>query len=187
MGKKKEEDFRVLPEDGSPPGEGVPIFNEGEDEEEESDDFSFDEREEEKALLLEVKEGSNGNGNGKTGRDHSVIPSLQTVVPEQSEGASVLEDYNPLQELFRPGDGPRGIDTRSEVNEIQIIQMARARAVAKHFGIALLDEFVNDILRLSLSKNRKSRKEFVQSFQSAMSEPAEGGSGIIQGMMDKLR
>lgn len=97
------------------------------------------------------------------------------------------EDYNPLSELLSVGKDPLDIDARSEVNELQMIHIARARIIAEHFDIPLLKSFVRHILTLSLSKGRKSRKEFVQAFQSANMGETEATAGILANMTSKLR
>lgn len=99
------------------------------------------------------------------GRSEMLPSLLMKTTTRGDTGDHSFDEYNALNELLRPGEGEE-LDARSEVNENQIIQFARARAIADYHGIPALDDFVNDILRLSLSKGRKSRKEFVKAMSS---------------------
>lgn len=119
------------------------------------------------------------------GRNPTLPPALAALDP--TTAMEMGEDYNPLTELLSVGKDEADIDARSEVNELQMIHMARARVIASHFDVPRLNDFVRHILTLSLSKNRKSRKEFVQAFQAANMGEAEAQAGIIANMTNKLR
>lgn len=117
------------------------------------------------------------------GRNQSLPPLLESL----SSSMTTEEEFNALAELLRVGDNDQDIDARSEVNELQMIHMARARIIASHFNIPRLHDFVRHILTLSLSKGRKSRKEFVAAFQAAHMTDNEATAGIIANMTSKLR
>lgn len=119
------------------------------------------------------------------GRQEVVPPVLAPSGMGQS--GQFLDDYNALAELFHDGPGEKSIDLRTDINEAQVIQFARGRAIAAHYGITALSDFINDIARLSVSKNRKSRKEFVSAFQSANMSDAAEAAGVTAGIMGKLR
>lgn len=120
-----------------------------------------------------------------TGGRRESVPSMLT--PVAPSGAGFLEDYNPLDELFSEGKGDNGLDLRTELNEIQIIQFARARAIAAYYKIPQLAVFVKNIERLSVSKGRKGRREFVEAFRAASVSDAEAGMAAMGGVMGKLK
>lgn len=130
-------------------------------------------KEKRKKLPKEGKEGA---------RDAKLPPILEAI-----SGVSSEDDYNALAQLLSVGDNESDIDARSEVNELQMIHMARARVVAAHFSIPKLNDLVRHILTLSLSKGRKSRKEFVAAFQAANMTDNEATAGIIANMTQKLK
>lgn len=113
-------------------------------------------------------------------------PSLARFQPREAATVS-LEDYNALRELLSPGVSDDELDARSDVNTLQIIHFARARSMSDHFNIPSLRNFVTDFLRLSLSKDRKSRSEFVRAFQSANMGETEAQAGILNRLQGKLR
>lgn len=121
---------------------------------------------------------------GKAGGRNPTLPPLLEAVNSSSY---TDDEYNALAELLKVGDNEEDIDARSEVNETQMIHIARARVIANHFDIPKLNDFVRHILTLSLSKGRKSRKEFVQAFQAANMGETEAQAGIIANMTNKLR
>jgi hypothetical protein len=88
----------------------------------------------------------------------------------EKDAAELMEEYNSMKELLDGGDPskPFELDSRTEVNELQILHFARAEAMAEYYGIPILHDFVTNIKRLSISKNRKSRKEFVAAHQSSL-------------------
>lgn len=84
------------------------------------------------------------------------------------DDALLMEEFNVVTELLDGGDPQDafGLDSRTEVNELQILHFSRAEAMAEYYGIDILHAFVTNIKRLSISKNRKSRKEAVAAIQS---------------------
>ncbi len=120
-----------------------------------------------------------------TGRKEVIPPVLAPSGMGQS--GQFLDDYNALGELFSDGGQEKSIDLRTDINEAQVIQFARGRAIAEHYRISALGSFINDIARLSISKGRKSRKEFVNAFQSANMSDAAEAAGVTAGIMGKLR
>lgn len=81
-----------------------------------------------------------------------------------------LEEYNAVAELLHPGRTPEELDSRTDVNSLQIIHFSRARVMAKRFGIRYLDVYVTHIERLSLSHKRKSRLEHVKALSGLVDQ-----------------
>jgi len=120
------------------------------------------------------------------GRNETLPPLLEAV--EQRAGPNpFFEDYNPLSELFKGGDKPYELDFRSDLNEVQILQFARARVMADHFKIPALAKWVEHLERLSVSKQRKGRKEFVDAFKSAIGGNPTQPVNVGDQMAEKLR
>lgn len=117
------------------------------------------------------------------GRHPSMPPIFTRLQPQED----LENEFNALKELFNPGINSNELDARADVNDLQIIHIARGRAIARHFGIKGLTDFIDDQLRLSLSKNRKSRKEFVSAFQSARMGEAEVQADAWSRLKQNLR
>lgn len=124
-------------------------------------------------------------GNG-TGRNPTMPPMIMNATGRgKEETGNVLDEYNPLKTLFEGGD--KDIDLRTELNDLQIVQLSRAAVFSDFHKVGMLDKFCQSIMRKSVSKSRKSRKEFVTAFQAAnMGEGAES-AGAWANMMGRLR
>lgn len=116
-----------------------------------------------------------------SGRDERVLDEFAKL--QEDEASDAWDEFEPLRELFNDD----GIDTRTDISDLQVVQIARARAIAEAFDISLLNEFCDNILRLSLSKDRKSRKEFVDAFKHARQEEDFNNLGVLGNMMNNLR
>lgn len=54
----------------------------------------------------------------------------------------------------------KNLELKTEVNDAQIMAFSQARAFANKYKVPLLAEFVKNISKYSISRNRKGRKEF---------------------------
>ena len=117
------------------------------------------------------------------GRNETLPGTLQEV---EQRAQQWDEQADPLGELLRAGDDEYGIDLRTDLNDVQIIQFSRARIMADQFHIRSLAEFVEHIERLSVSHQRKGRKEFVEAYKSANGN-LNGTMPVGQSVAEKLR
>jgi len=91
---------------------------------------------------------------------------------------------NPSVEIFdkitKEMFSSKNIELKTEVNDAQIMAFSQARAFAKRYKTPLLAEFVNNISKYSISRNRKSRKEYGEvakaNLQMASTEEREARS-----------
>ena len=54
----------------------------------------------------------------------------------------------------------KNIELKTELNDAQIMAFSQARAFANKYKVPLLNEFVKNLSKYSISRNRKGRKEF---------------------------
>lgn len=122
----------------------------------------------------------------KGGRKET-LPGFLQAVEDRANPTGFLQEKNPLEELLKSGDEKYGIDMRTELTDVQVIQFSRGRIMADHFGIPLLAEWIEHIERMLVSKKREGRKEFVEAFKASMN--AGGGTNVNIGdaMAEKLR
>lgn len=97
---------------------------------------------------------------------------------DDGDTEEIPEDFSPIKELMIPGKNSGELDVRSDINELQMIQMARARFIAEDWFTPALHDFVDNVLRLSVSKGRKGRKEVVAAYQSATMGDGEAATGV---------
>ena len=75
------------------------------------------------------------------------------------------------------------VESKTELTGEQVLIIARFKLLGKYFNdkykIDYIDTFIQDFLKLQISKDRKSREEFVSAFQSKNDERAGG-------LMDKI-
>lgn len=144
---RKDKPLDVLPPDGS--------VNNGKPPEEEKEDEGF-------TFIPLPGEDDEIN----PGRPDSTPNGLMPV-----KGSEWLQDYDPRQELLQDGDekkeGRSQIDLRSDINDLQVVVFSVARALADDFRIPVLHSLIDNLLRLSVSKGRKSRTEFVNSIKAS--------------------
>ena len=80
------------------------------------------------------------------------------------DGMNVAPPPNPSVEIFdkitKEMFSTKNIELKTEVNDAQIMAFSKGRAFAKRYKVPLLAEFINNISKYSISKNRKSRKEY---------------------------
>ena len=136
--------------------------------------------------------------NGTNGKTRTIIPTEEQPAKRRAQPGNKhlrdepdinnanldvdpWEEYNALKELLT-GDVSRDtLAGRTEVNEAQIVVFSQARELARYYGLPILDNLVDHMLRFSISKGRKSRKEFVQSFQMAVQ-----GQEAQPGMLERI-
>lgn len=99
-----------------------------------------------------------------------MVDSLELVLSEiADEGVG-----NELQELFSDDN----IEKKADINARQVMALARAKTFADRYNNQILNDFINNYIVYSVSKDRKGRKEFVESFKAKILEPLGLGSLI---------
>lgn len=94
-----------------------------------------------------------------------------------------MEEFEAIREILHPGRDANELDARTDLNTLQIVHFSRARIMAKRFGLPYLNAYVTNLQRMSLSKQRKSRKELVSAIQGAAQGSEEG---TMSRMLGKL-
>lgn len=95
---------------------------------------------------------------------------LETNLSRDVETDSHVKSVS--RELFNRSN----IDLKTEVNHDEINQVTKIRFLEDKFGIANADVLIQSFLALRVSKERKSRREFVESLQTE-NKNAQGGFG----------
>ena len=71
---------------------------------------------------------------------------------------------NPSVEIFgkitKEIYSTKNLELKTELNDAQIMAFSQARAFANKYKVPLLNEFVRNLSKYSISRNRKGRKEF---------------------------
>lgn len=79
-------------------------------------------------------------------------------------GMTPQPQVNPSVEIFgkitKEIYSVNNIELKTELNDAQIMAFSQARAFANKYKVPLLAEFVKNISKYSISRNRKGRKEF---------------------------
>lgn len=105
---------------------------------------------------------------------------------QQTQTSIQLEDYNALERLLEAGT-PEDLDTRTELNELQVLHFARAEIMAEYYNSATLRDFVASIKRKQISLNRRGRREFTEAIKGALLTDGEAGAIGMRGLADRLR
>lgn len=102
-----------------------------------------------------------------------------SVKPEEKQADKTEDDSRNdfLNAIVSNVYNPENPATKSDLTPAQIPAMARAYAVADLYDIPVLKKYVEHILVLSFSKNRKSREEFTR-VATAVQAPAPTGVDV---------
>lgn len=87
-----------------------------------------------------------------------------------------------VNELFS-GDG---IALKTELNTLETIRFSQLLFMANRYQIAGIDHFVNNLLQLKVSLNRKGRMEFIQGLHAEEKRMMGQDMSPIQALMSKL-
>lgn len=99
-----------------------------------------------------------------------MVDSLELVLSELAdEGVG-----NELQELFSDDN----IEKKGDINARQVMALAKAKTFADRYNNQILNDYIYNYIVYSVSKDRKGRKEFVESFKAKILEPLGLGSLI---------
>lgn len=109
--------------------------------------------------------------------------SLKERLPENPDSIELVlseaerEDTGKeLQELFNN----ENIEKKADISARQVMAIAKAKTFADRYDNKVLDDFISRYVIYSVSKERKGRKEFVESYKAKILEPL-GLGGIMKG------
>jgi len=74
----------------------------------------------------------------------------------------LIDENRILKEIHNTDD----IEVKTELNSIQIESINKAQTLSFLFGSAILDQHLNNFMRLQKSKDRKSMGEFIEGMKS---------------------
>lgn len=101
------------------------------------------------------------------------------MIDEQLMNVPLNQNSTNPKELFEVND----IEGKTELNSEQVMIISRMKILGdrlkKVYGITSVNDLIDNFLKLQVSKDRKSRNEFVSAFQSRNDER-------IGGLMDKV-
>ncbi len=92
------------------------------------------------------------------------------------------DDERVIKELL---DTKNNMETKSDLNDANIIEVLKLKHIAKKYRLKELDELIDLFMKLRVSRNRLGRKEFIEAIQ-ANRENREA-SGMFGNMRDKIR
>lgn len=107
---------------------------------------------------------------------------IEVINPEDLFGDTGTDSQmNPSKELFNP----KNPKIKSELSNEEILLMSRLYNLSKKYyepkGTFMLRDCLNEMIILRISKDRGSRKEFVETNREAMKNKADGFLNRIMG------
>ena len=90
-------------------------------------------------------------------------------------------NQNDVKELFHEDK----VKARTDISQRQIKLITKAYYLAEITGMKQIKHILNDFLTLSISKDRKSRAEYVTALQSKMAQDLAQGNPNIRGQFGK--
>ena len=73
------------------------------------------------------------------------------------------------------------IRVKTDLSPKQVFMFSRLRFFTKKLGIEGLDDFMEEYMVLAVSKNRQSRKEFVDAHKAEQLSKQQGMQGLLEG------
>jgi hypothetical protein len=95
----------------------------------------------------------------------------QTITPDsddllETSLSQSFEQENQIKAVAKELFSSSNIELKTEVNHDEINNVTRLQFLKEKFNIANVDVLVNNFLKLRVSKDRKSRAEFIEALQS---------------------
>lgn len=88
--------------------------------------------------------------------------------------AEMTEPITDVDKTLKEGVfGVRDIETKTDLNVVQIESISKLKTLSIMFGSTILDQHLNEFMALQKSKDRKSLSEFIEGFRSKKSEALE--------------
>lgn len=85
-----------------------------------------------------------------------------------------IQEVNESKELF---DNNK-IGTKTDLSDDEVVQATKLKYMAKRFDLPIYEDLLQNLMEYKLSRNRKSRKEYIESMGKKMSEFLKGfGNG----------
>jgi len=95
---------------------------------------------------------------------------FQSLFDDENQGLQVVK------ELF----SDTNIDMKTELSDNEIKNLCAIHFLAKEFKISYLDNYIERLLRLRVSKARKGRAEFIQAVKKEESGEVKGFSKLLK-------
>ena len=96
--------------------------------------------------------------------------SVELVLSEEG----INDDSKDIKVLFDDED----LEKKTDLNKLQVMALSKARTFANRYDSKVLNDFINHYITFSISKDRKGRKEFVESLKVKVLEPLGLGGGF---------
>ncbi len=92
------------------------------------------------------------------------------------------DDERVIKELL---DTKNNMETKSDLNDANIIEVLKLKHIAKKYRLKELDELIDLFMKLRVSRNRLGRKEFIEAIQA--NRENKESMGMFGNMRDKIR
>jgi hypothetical protein len=102
----------------------------------------------------------------------SVVSPFILTPQQATEPATDIKDAY-MEQIVSEIYSKKDIELKTDLNTKQIIAIAKAETYAGFYGSRLVANLCQTIMELSVSKDRKGRKEFTSIAQSIQSQPEE--------------
>ena len=101
----------------------------------------------------------------------SLVTLVETPKEENSEPKETVLEVT-LKELFSYDK----LEMKSDLSQDLILAMSRGKVISKKFKCPELDNLMDNILKLSVSKDRKGREEMVELARNSIDPMDDNGS-----------
>lgn len=136
--------------------------------------------------VIPPKPEKRGRGRPKSIQGEQVIePQIAKHNPYHDEPEDVdllekqlsidVETENQVKSVSKELFNRKSIDLKTDVSHDEINNLTRLRFLAERFNVKNVDLLTESFLSLRVSKNRASRREFIEALQSERREKQQGG------------
>lgn len=104
-------------------------------------------------------------------------PLLADTLEQQQH--NLMEQDNDIKTVSRELFSRQNIEAKTELSHNEIIHVTKLRFLKERFGVRNVEDLITSLETLRVSKDRKSRKEFVDALQTE--NRSNQGSGFFSG------
>jgi len=114
-----------------------------------------------------------------------LVARVDNVVSPQ-ETSATAKDNEYLNNITKQIFNLDNIEVKTELNSHQINVFTKALTFAKLYNLPIIEDFIDTFNKLSLSKDRKSRKEFTEISKSLLASTQQNEeTGLLGHLMGK--
>ena len=106
----------------------------------------------------------------KTPSTTEMLTTPIAPIPQVDDAGNALQ-FEHLKKMFEMIYSKDDVEVKTDINSPQIIALTKGKIFADRYNCSIMQSLCQNIMTLSISKNRQSRKEFTEISKSMNASP----------------